>query len=234
GKFISADTLVPDPAAPQAFNRYAYVLGNPLAYNDPTGHFPVALILLPIMAGIMVGVINQSHIADRNLEATPVSSTKRLPNVIAISTSASAGLGISTEVGGTTLYHVGSDTFASCINTCSEFTSEILGASGSISFAWTDARTARDVASGWTTSVSLGVGPISIEKWNTATELWHPPMATPLGTTGFTISSGVDVSPVNVTSSTCYCAVTSAGRFSKTNLPEIVQLWNKFHDIFME
>ena len=25
GKFISADTLVPDPAAPQAFNRYAYV-----------------------------------------------------------------------------------------------------------------------------------------------------------------------------------------------------------------
>jgi hypothetical protein len=25
----SADTLVPDPAAPQAFNRYAYVLGNP-------------------------------------------------------------------------------------------------------------------------------------------------------------------------------------------------------------
>ena len=38
GRFISADTLVPDPAAPQAFNRYAYVLGNPLRYSDPTGH----------------------------------------------------------------------------------------------------------------------------------------------------------------------------------------------------
>ena len=38
GRFISADTLVPDPAAPQAFNRYAYVLGNPLRYTDPTGH----------------------------------------------------------------------------------------------------------------------------------------------------------------------------------------------------
>jgi len=38
GKFISADTLVPDPAAPQAFNRYAYTLGNPLRYTDPTGH----------------------------------------------------------------------------------------------------------------------------------------------------------------------------------------------------
>ncbi|HSL87309.1 MAG TPA: RHS repeat-associated core domain-containing protein, partial [Bacteroidales bacterium] len=41
GKFISADTLVPDPAAPQAFNRYAYVLGNPLRYSDPTGHLTV-------------------------------------------------------------------------------------------------------------------------------------------------------------------------------------------------
>ncbi len=33
GKFISADTLVPDPAAPQAFNRYAYVLGNPMTHT---------------------------------------------------------------------------------------------------------------------------------------------------------------------------------------------------------
>ena len=38
GKFISADTLVPEPSSPQAFNRYAYTLGNPLRYTDPTGH----------------------------------------------------------------------------------------------------------------------------------------------------------------------------------------------------
>ena len=40
GKFISADSLIPDPASPQSFNRYAYVLGNPLRYSDPTGHAP--------------------------------------------------------------------------------------------------------------------------------------------------------------------------------------------------
>jgi RHS repeat-associated protein len=39
GRFISADTLVPDPTNPQQFNRYSYVLGNPLRYTDPTGHW---------------------------------------------------------------------------------------------------------------------------------------------------------------------------------------------------
>jgi len=38
GRFISPDTLVPNPANPQAFNRYSYVLNNPLKYTDPTGH----------------------------------------------------------------------------------------------------------------------------------------------------------------------------------------------------
>ncbi len=39
GRFLSADTLVPEAGRPQSLNRYAYVLGNPLRYTDPTGHF---------------------------------------------------------------------------------------------------------------------------------------------------------------------------------------------------
>ena len=38
GRFLSADTVVPEPGNPQALNRYAYVLNNPLKYIDPTGH----------------------------------------------------------------------------------------------------------------------------------------------------------------------------------------------------
>ena len=38
GRFLSADTLVPDGKNPQAWNRYAYVVNSPLKYNDPTGH----------------------------------------------------------------------------------------------------------------------------------------------------------------------------------------------------
>jgi RHS repeat-associated protein len=38
GRFISADTIVPEPGNPQALNRYSYVINNPMRYNDPTGH----------------------------------------------------------------------------------------------------------------------------------------------------------------------------------------------------
>jgi hypothetical protein len=36
--FVSADSIVPGYGNPQALNRYAYTLNNPLRYTDPTGH----------------------------------------------------------------------------------------------------------------------------------------------------------------------------------------------------
>ena len=39
GRFVSADTVVPQAGNPQAWNRYSYGLNNPVAYIDPTGHF---------------------------------------------------------------------------------------------------------------------------------------------------------------------------------------------------
>jgi RHS repeat-associated protein len=38
GRFLSADTIVPDEKNPQSHNRYAYVINNPLRHTDPTGH----------------------------------------------------------------------------------------------------------------------------------------------------------------------------------------------------
>ena len=37
GRWVSADTIVPDPADPQSLSRFSYVTGNPLRYIDPTG-----------------------------------------------------------------------------------------------------------------------------------------------------------------------------------------------------
>jgi len=40
-RWLSADTLVPEPGNPQLLNRYSYVVGNPLRHRDPSGHmFP--------------------------------------------------------------------------------------------------------------------------------------------------------------------------------------------------
>ena len=39
GRFLSADSIVPNPGDSQALNRYAYVNGNPLKYTDPSGHW---------------------------------------------------------------------------------------------------------------------------------------------------------------------------------------------------
>ncbi|MBC7251432.1 MAG: RHS repeat-associated core domain-containing protein [Anaerolineae bacterium] len=38
GRFVSADTVVPNPGDPQDLNRYAYVRNNPLRYTDPSGY----------------------------------------------------------------------------------------------------------------------------------------------------------------------------------------------------
>jgi len=39
GRWISADTIVPEPGNPQSLNRYSYVNNNPLKFIDPTGHY---------------------------------------------------------------------------------------------------------------------------------------------------------------------------------------------------
>ena len=57
GRFVSADTIVPEPGNPQDFNRYAYVRNNPVRYTDPTGHciFGVDTVVCLAVAGAAIG-----------------------------------------------------------------------------------------------------------------------------------------------------------------------------------
>ncbi len=54
GKFVTADTIVPDPSSPQTLNRYSYCYNNPLVYVDPDGHF--GFIVSAIVGAIIGGV----------------------------------------------------------------------------------------------------------------------------------------------------------------------------------
>ncbi|MGB9873194.1 MAG: RHS repeat-associated core domain-containing protein, partial [Anaerolineae bacterium] len=53
GRFVSADTIVPNPGDPQDLNRYTYARNSPLIYVDSDGHFP----WLVIPALVIVAVV---------------------------------------------------------------------------------------------------------------------------------------------------------------------------------
>jgi RHS repeat-associated protein len=38
GRFVSPDSIVPEPGSSGGFNRYRYTRNNPLRYTDPSGH----------------------------------------------------------------------------------------------------------------------------------------------------------------------------------------------------
>jgi RHS repeat-associated protein len=70
GRFISPDTIVPNPANLQSLNRYSYCLNNPLKYVDPSGNevdiagYNVAYIYADIMAFLATGqMLSQGTIA---------------------------------------------------------------------------------------------------------------------------------------------------------------------------
>ncbi|WP_029988654.1 RHS repeat-associated core domain-containing protein [Myroides odoratimimus] len=49
-RFLSPDNYVQDNTSTQSYNRYGYVLNNPLLYTDPSGEF------IPLVTAIVVGV----------------------------------------------------------------------------------------------------------------------------------------------------------------------------------
>jgi RHS repeat-associated protein len=58
GRFISPDSIIPNPANPQSLNRYSYCLNNPLKYIDPSGHESVEdylKVIAPYVPGLDPG-----------------------------------------------------------------------------------------------------------------------------------------------------------------------------------
>lgn len=55
GRFITADTVVPDWTDPQSLNRYSYCRNNPVKYIDPSGHEFFSGLLVAIVYGGLIG-----------------------------------------------------------------------------------------------------------------------------------------------------------------------------------
>ncbi|MBC7251962.1 MAG: RES domain-containing protein [Anaerolineae bacterium] len=53
GRFINADTLVPNPGNPQDLNRYTYARNAPLTYIDADGHFPWLVVGIVALAVVV-------------------------------------------------------------------------------------------------------------------------------------------------------------------------------------
>lgn len=54
GRFISADTLIPDLKNPQSLNRYSYCYNNPLKYIDPTGNETMLVAMLAMYINAVI------------------------------------------------------------------------------------------------------------------------------------------------------------------------------------
>lgn len=65
GRFMMADTEVPDPMNPKALNRYAFAGGNPIRYVDPGGHawYDFLLAGLVILAAIVITAVTFGALA---------------------------------------------------------------------------------------------------------------------------------------------------------------------------
>ncbi len=66
GRFISPDSIVPEPGNLQAFNRYSYCVNNPVTYVDPSGNdFGLSLLIgMAIMA--IIGAVAGGTVAAVN------------------------------------------------------------------------------------------------------------------------------------------------------------------------
>ena len=72
GKFVTADTIVPDPSNPQTLNRYSYCINNPLLYTDPSGHWFGIDDLVAAVVGAVIGGVSAAINGDNILEGAAI------------------------------------------------------------------------------------------------------------------------------------------------------------------
>ncbi|BAP61015.1 hypothetical protein MMKA1_08980 [Methanococcus maripaludis KA1] len=124
--FIQPDTMLPDPYNPQALNRYAYTLNNPVKYTDPDGHMPQIVVVAVVAAGVgFVGsLITQYRAAEGDWSQISLSEAAAVGMVTSISATVGfivAGAAVATfAVGTLDAVVIGAGVEAMATNVCQE------------------------------------------------------------------------------------------------------------------
>ena len=64
GRFLNADTIIPNAYSSQDFNRYTYVLNNPLKYTDPSGHIGCGVTRIDRVGSDWIEVQRESYVTE--------------------------------------------------------------------------------------------------------------------------------------------------------------------------
>lgn len=80
GRFMSADPFIQSPGELQSYNRYAYVMNNPLSLTDPSGYFSLKKVVRTAVA-IYVGYLTGGAVSSLLTESGFFSSASWLVNV---------------------------------------------------------------------------------------------------------------------------------------------------------
>ena len=109
GRFLSADLVVQAPFSLQSYNRYSYVMNNPLTLTDPTG-FTFSELVYGVAAGLVESNIPDAINPFRSdpSEAPDVTRGRAMGNILGMMQGTSEVSGGGTAAGGGTLVAVGS------------------------------------------------------------------------------------------------------------------------------
>jgi RHS repeat-associated protein len=64
GQFTAPDTMAGNPMSSLDLNPYLYARGNPVSYRDPSGRFPVLLVVIGALAGAVIGGTHGEILSD--------------------------------------------------------------------------------------------------------------------------------------------------------------------------